>query len=93
LGTKIVYLNLNARDAVWQSEEHSYFRNCLTNDIDKARTAFAECCGESGRPYDADAIISMQDFSKISTLAKSDEGLADLLTQVKEFYILKGNKS
>jgi hypothetical protein len=91
--TKVHYLNLNRRDLIWETGDYSNFRICLTNDLKEIRKAFAECCGEPGRPYDGTDIISVRDFSKITELAKSDEGLADLLKQLKEFYILKEKKS
>lgn len=82
------FLDVDRTTPMWRARDYDYFSQCLINNLADAKAKF-EKCGSNYGMLVGENIVSYDEFIDISTAAQTDEGLADLLKQLKEFWILK----
>lgn len=85
-GKSISYYDLDTGS--WK-EPGGWANDCFTSDFNKAQNTFVRKGFAQGIPIEQEMIINISDFIKVSQASKTDEGLKDLLLQLKEFYLLK----
>ena len=82
------FLNFETSTVNWEPRDYNYFKNCLIDDLVRAKRALARFGSNYGTPY-VDGIIPINEFMEMTTMAEKDEGMKDLLMQAREFYLLK----
>jgi hypothetical protein len=85
---KYDFLEFGSSPISWRERDFTWFKECLTDDLTKAKMALMIRGSNMGIPYDGDLITPTQ-FVEMNRMAATDEGMKDLLLKAKEFYLLK----
>jgi len=82
------FLDLGSSVPEWESRDYKYFGRCLTKDLQKAQLMLANFGSNIGTVVGG-GIISQVELFNMHEIAKTDEGMQDMLLKTKEYYILK----
>jgi len=83
------FASLTNRTPYWHPRNYDYFNCCLSKDLDKVRCLLAEFGYSTGTPILGNEIINSIELFNMHKIAKTDEGMADVLLKAKEYYLLK----
>lgn len=85
------YLDLSSSTigACWREESDVKLYKCFSSDLKDVINQYVASGTAPGVVFNAGVGFNLGDFTKMAEMAETDEGMKDLLSQAKEYYILK----
>lgn len=81
------FLELDSTVPSWKERDNKFFNNCVTTDINRAKTYLATF-GRGNGVEVVDGVLTGSEMAAMSKFALTNEPVRDLLLKAKEVYIL-----
>lgn len=81
------FLELDSSLPSWKERDNKFFNNCVTTDINRAKTYLATF-GRGNGVEVVDGVLTMSEMTAMSNFALNNEMVRELLLQAKEVYLL-----
>ena len=82
------FIDFGRTTPIWRKRDYDHFDSCLTTELRKAQIMLATFGSNTGSVVGG-GIISQHELFDMHEIAKTDEGMQDMLSKTKVYYLLK----